>query len=78
MARALVWLENSTFAAWGCEACGWIMPKPRSVSDTPPAEVKEAFNKHEVSETPTQDRADMSGRHDQECTFPLPFLGSCP
>ena len=26
--RDLVWLENSIFAAWGCKACGWIVPGP--------------------------------------------------
>jgi len=53
MPRELVWLENGTFAAWGCGACGWIMPNPRSASsDVPSAEVKEAFNKHECQKHP--------------------------
>jgi hypothetical protein len=30
MARELVWLEDSTFAAWGCNTCGWILPRKRS------------------------------------------------
>jgi hypothetical protein len=41
------------FAAWGCGACGWIMPNPRSASsDAPSAEVKEAFNSHECQKHP--------------------------
>jgi hypothetical protein len=53
MPRELVWLENSTFAAWGCEGCGWIIPNPRSASsDAPSAAVKEAFNKHECQKHP--------------------------
>jgi hypothetical protein len=48
-----VWLENSTFAAWGCDACGWIMLNPRSTfSDKPFQEVKEAFKKHECEHYP--------------------------
>jgi hypothetical protein len=47
------WPENSTFAAWGCDVCGWIMPNPRSASfDAPSAEVKKAFNKHECQKHP--------------------------
>ena len=26
MARNLVWLENFSFAAWGCAECSWITP----------------------------------------------------
>jgi hypothetical protein len=51
MGRKLVWLENSTFAAWGCEDCAWIMP-PRKVSGEPTNEVQEAFNKHECAKFP--------------------------
>jgi|HubBroStandDraft_4_1064222.scaffolds.fasta_scaffold28595_3 hypothetical protein len=51
MARALVWLEDSTFAAWGCNECGWITPSGRQSGETPPA-VKEAFNKHECAKFP--------------------------
>jgi hypothetical protein len=49
MARELVWLENSTFAAWGCAACAWVMP---GQSGKPPREVKEAFNQHECAKFP--------------------------
>jgi hypothetical protein len=57
MKRELVWLENSTFAAWGCGACGWIMPNPRfASSDTPSGEVKEAFNEHECQNPRKTDR----------------------
>jgi hypothetical protein len=53
MARELVWLENSTFSAWGCEACGWIISNPRfTTSDNPSREVKEAFTKHECEKYP--------------------------
>jgi hypothetical protein len=51
MGRELVWLENSSFAAWGCKSCGWIMP-PRKVSDKPPSIVKQAFNKHDCANFP--------------------------
>jgi hypothetical protein len=53
MARELVWRENSSFAAWGCKACGWIMtdsgPTP---AGRPLNQVKEAFDKHECSKFP--------------------------
>jgi len=53
MARELVWLENSTFAAWGCTECDWIIPNPgRAVSDEPSAKVKEAFHQHKCAEFP--------------------------
>jgi hypothetical protein len=50
MARELVWLEDNTFAAWGCKRCGWILPGKRSNGPSP--EVKEAFSKHECAKTP--------------------------
>jgi len=63
MARKLVWLENGTFAAWGCEACGWIMSNPPSASsDRPSAEVKEAFNKHECQKHPRKPNQTQSLR----------------
>jgi hypothetical protein len=53
MARELVWLENSTFAAWGCPECNWILPNPgRGVSDKPSARVKEEFDQHKCAEFP--------------------------
>ena len=53
MARELVWLENFTFAAWGCSTCAWIFPNPgEAVSGKPQANVKEAFDKHECAKFP--------------------------
>jgi hypothetical protein len=53
MGRELVWLENSSFAAWGCSACAWIVPNPgATVSGKPPASVKDAFDKHECARFP--------------------------
>jgi hypothetical protein len=53
MARELLWLENSTFAAWGCAECNWIVPNPGSaVFHKPPAKVKEAFDQHECAQYP--------------------------
>jgi hypothetical protein len=53
MARELVWLENSTFAAWGCTECDWILPNPgRRVSDKPSAKDKEVFEQHKCAEFP--------------------------
>jgi hypothetical protein len=53
MPRALIWLENSTFAAWGCEACGWIMRGLRpTAANAPPLNVNEAFNKHDCAKYP--------------------------
>jgi hypothetical protein len=51
MAKELVWLENTHFAAWGCEACAWIMPG-RRIYGKPSFAVKEAFNKHECANFP--------------------------
>jgi hypothetical protein len=51
MARKLVWLENNTFAAWGCDACGWIV-SGRDVSGEPYLAVKGAFNKHDCAKFP--------------------------
>ena len=50
MARELVWLENSSFAAWGCSECNWIIANSSPKSDRPSREVKEAFNKHDCAE----------------------------
>jgi hypothetical protein len=55
MARELIWLENTSFAAWGCAACDWIVPNPGpTFSGKPPLQVKEAFNKHECAKFPRQ------------------------
>jgi hypothetical protein len=53
MARELVWLENNTFAAWGCSACAWIVPNPGpTVSGKPPERVTDAVDKHECAKFP--------------------------
>jgi len=53
MGRELVWLEDSTFAAWGCSLCAWIVPNPAAiVSGKPPTSVKDAFDKHECDKFP--------------------------
>jgi hypothetical protein len=53
MARELVWLENSTFAAWGCTDCDWILRNPGlAVSDRPSAKAKEVFEQHKCAEFP--------------------------
>jgi hypothetical protein len=64
MARELVFLENSTFAAWGCRACSWIIPNAApELSDKPPAAVKQAFNRHECAKFP---RLSHKGQEDLE------------
>lgn len=53
MARELLWLENSSFAAWGCSECNWIVPnRGRTVSHKAPAQVKEAFDQHKCAQYP--------------------------
>src|SRR5579864_5578911 len=53
MGRELVWLENSTFAAWGCSTCAWIVPNPgATVSGKPPTSVKDTFDKHDCAKFP--------------------------
>jgi hypothetical protein len=57
MARELVWLENSTFAAWGCSACNWILANPgTTLPGNPSTEVKDAFNKHDCTAFPRHGR----------------------
>ncbi len=51
MARELVFLEDNSFAAWGCDGCYWIVPGGTEF-DSPPSEVKEAFNKHDCAQFP--------------------------
>ena len=48
MLRELIWLEDSTFAAWACKACTWILPSSRGVMG-PSEAVKEAFEKHDCA-----------------------------
>jgi hypothetical protein len=53
MARELIWLENFTFAAWGCSTCAWIFPNPgETVSEKPRKKVQEAFDQHECAKFP--------------------------
>jgi hypothetical protein len=53
MTRQVFWLENSSFAPWGCVACDRIIANPGSAtSGKPSLGVKEAFNKHECSKFP--------------------------
>jgi len=51
MARTLLWLEDSTFAAWGCVDCAWIMPGGKESGKSLQG-VKEAFDKHECARFP--------------------------
>lgn len=51
MGKELVSLENGSFAAWGCKACGWIVPRWK-VSGKPPQVVSEAFEKHDCAKFP--------------------------
>jgi hypothetical protein len=57
MARELVWLENSDFAAWGCSECNWLLVNPGTkLSENPSLHVKDAFNKHDCAMFPRQRR----------------------
>jgi hypothetical protein len=46
MARELLWLENNSFAAWGCSECYWIVNPETKRSEKPSTQVKNAFKKH--------------------------------
>jgi len=53
MARELVWREDSTFAAWGCGACNWVLANPgQKIAAKPSTHAKEAFNRHECAKFP--------------------------
>lgn len=53
MARELVWLENYSFAAWGCSECHWLVVNPETnLSEKPPLAVKDAFKKHSCATFP--------------------------
>jgi hypothetical protein len=57
MGRELVWLENNTFAAWGCSECDWLLGNPGTkLSEKPSAQVKDAFNRHDWVKFPRQGR----------------------
>jgi len=54
MARELVFLENSTFAAWGCRECSWIIPNAApELSDKPPASVQGSLQPTRMREIPS-------------------------
>jgi hypothetical protein len=53
VAKELVWLEDNTFAAWGCAACNWILPSIHAIqSDQPSTTVRKAFDKHDCAQFP--------------------------
>jgi hypothetical protein len=53
MARDLVWLENYSFAAWGCAACSWITPNlGHTLSGKAPTAIRAAFDKHDCKKFP--------------------------
>jgi hypothetical protein len=53
MARDLVWLENYSFAAWGCSACSWIEPHLRlTQSVEASAAIRATFSKHDCKKFP--------------------------
>jgi hypothetical protein len=52
--------RTSTFAAWGCEACGWIMPNHLSASsDTPSYRSEGSGQQARVPEAATQDQSNI-------------------
>jgi len=53
MDRELVWLENQSFAAWGCSGCAWIVPNlGRTPSGKASVAVRQAFDTHECAKFP--------------------------
>jgi hypothetical protein len=52
LGRELIWLEDRSFAAWGCGVCNWIFHRPGLEGPAKPPEVTEAFNKHECANFP--------------------------
>jgi hypothetical protein len=53
MERNLVWLENRTFAAWGCSECNWLLTNPGTdLSEKPATRVKKDFNEHDCAMFP--------------------------
>jgi hypothetical protein len=53
MARKLIWIEKGSFAAWGCNACSWLLPNQSPlVAGRPPLEVKNDFNRHGCDKFP--------------------------
>jgi hypothetical protein len=56
MARELVWLENNSFAAWGCSECSWIVNPETKRSKKPSTSVEDAFKKHDCAASPRYQR----------------------
>lgn len=53
MARNLMWLENLSFAAWGCAECSWITPNLGVTrSGKPSKAIRAAFDKHDCKNFP--------------------------
>jgi hypothetical protein len=52
MAKDLVWLENHSFAAWGCSGCAWVMPTSPTVSAKKSAPARAAFTQHDCKKFP--------------------------
>ena len=51
--RELLWLENFSFAAWGCRACGWIEPsRGHELSGKPSSMIRAAFDQHDCKKFP--------------------------
>jgi len=57
MPRGLIWLENSTFAAWGCSVCNWIFLNPGLAEPGKPSvKVEDAFTQHDCAKFPRNPR----------------------
>ncbi len=54
MVRELVWLENETFAAWGCRGCTWIVSGGGPIPVRAPATIQQAFDQHQCVDFPHQ------------------------
>jgi len=63
MPRKLVWFENSSFAAWGCSNCNWIVANVGPwTPGRPPAAVQNDFDRHDCANFPRlRDLADQRG-----------------
>ena len=69
MARQLVWLEDSGFAAWGCSACNWILANPS------PRQAKQEFDEHACADFPRRTRERKEPRKDPALTPKLDVAG---
>jgi hypothetical protein len=51
MPRQLIWLENNSFAAWGCSDCDWVLPNTDAPAQAEPsAEVQAVFDAHSCNQ----------------------------